>query len=256
MSALLAPMRPAGTAPGWPDRLDPRVRLVVALVYAVVVVALHSLPVLALALAVSLCGLLGARLPVGPILRRVAAMDGFILFMLALLPFTVPGRPLFAIGGVQASIEGGMQAVEIGLTANAVVMALLVLVGTMEPVRMGHAMHALRVPEKLVLMLLFTIRYVEVLRDEYLRLRTAMKMRGFQAGTNWHSYRSLGYLVGMLLVRAMERSERIFEAMKCRGFSGRFLLLEDFALRGGDLRFMALAGAVCATLIGLEVAWN
>lgn len=254
MSALLTPMRSdKDQMAGWPDRLDARVRIVVALGFAVVVVGLSDLVALTLALVVSLGMLTTARLPLGPTLRRVAAMDGFILFMLALLPFTVPGTPLFSLWGLVASREGVLQAVEIGLTANAVVMALLVLVGTMEPVRMGHALHALKVPEKLVLMILFTIRYVEVLRAEYLRLRTAMKLRGFQPGTNWHSYRSLGYLVGMLLVRAMERSERIMQAMKCRGFAGRFLLLEEFRLSHRDRGFALAAALVCLTLIAVEV---
>ncbi|MCX8955322.1 cobalt ECF transporter T component CbiQ, partial [Ruegeria sp. NA] len=63
-----------------------------------------------------------------------------------------------------------------------------------------------------------------------------------------------GYLVGMMLVRAIERSERILDAMKCRGFSGRMLLLQDFALTRRDIVFAAGLGALCAGLIILDSA--
>jgi len=226
--------------------LDPRVRIAAALVFGIVVVALNTLPAMAAALALSLTLLALSRLPAGPTLRRVAMMDGFILFMLALLPFTVPGDPIFTLWGYPASWQGLARAGEIGLTANAVVLALMTLVGTMEPVTLGHALHRLRTPETLVHLMMFTIRYVEVLREEYLRLRAAMKVRGFRPGTNWHSYRSFGYLVGMMMVRAIERSERLLGAMKCRGFSGRILLLQEFRTTRADAVF--LTGLTCALL--------
>lgn len=236
--------------------LDPRVRIVAAAVFAVVVVALHSLPALAVALVVAL-GLLGlSRLPVGPTLRRVAMMDGFILFMLALLPFTVPGDAIFTLWGYPATWQGLARAVEIGLTANAVVLTLMTLVGTLEPVTLGHALYRLKTPETLVHLMMFTIRYIEVLRAEYLRLRAAMKVRGFRPGTNWHSYRSFGYLVGMMMVRAIERSERVLGAMKCRGFSGRILLLQDFRTSRADALFALIVTVTLLALIALDLTWR
>ncbi|MCV6598647.1 MAG: cobalt ECF transporter T component CbiQ, partial [Mangrovicoccus sp.] len=169
-------------------QLDPRMRIVMACVFAIVTVALSSLPALILALAVSLGLFSLSQMPIKSTLKRMAMMDGFILFMLVLLPFTVPGDAIFALWGFSASWQGLWQAVEIALTANAVILALMVLVGTMEPVTLGHALHRLRCPETLVHLLMFTIRYIDVLRAEYLRLRAAMKVRGFRPGTNWHSY--------------------------------------------------------------------
>ncbi|MCR8546870.1 cobalt ECF transporter T component CbiQ [Salipiger sp. P9] len=235
--------------------LDPRVRILGACVYGIAVAALSGLVALSVALALSLGLLALSRLPLRPTLRRMAMMDGFIFFMLALLPFTVPGDPVFTLWGFAASWQGLGQAVEIALTANAVILALMVLVGTLEPVTLGHALYRLRCPERLVHLLMFTLRYIEVLREEYLRLRAAMKLRGFRPGSNWHSYRSFGYLLGMILVRAIERSERILEAMKCRGFSGRIVLLREFALSRRDWVFgAALLGAV-AGLFVLERTW-
>ena len=235
--------------------LDPRMRIVMAAVYAVVVVLLSNLWVLAAALGLSLSLLAMSGLPPRKTLKRMAMMDSFIIFMLVLLPFTMPGEVMFTLWGIEASWQGLWRAVEIGLTANAVILAVMTLVGTMEPVTMGHALFALKTPERLVHLMMFTIRYIDVLREEYQRLRTSMKLRGFRPGTNWHTYRSFGYLVGMMLVRAIERSERILAAMKCRGFSGRIILLEDFRLRRVDLLFAFALSCALAALICAEVAY-
>ncbi|MCO8145186.1 cobalt ECF transporter T component CbiQ [Rhodovulum tesquicola] len=235
-------------------RLDPRARILGACAFAMVTVACSWMPVLVAALLLAAGLMWLSRVPVAPTLRRMAAMDSFIIFLLALLPFSVPGDAIFTLWGFAASWQGLALAVEILLTANAVVLALLSLVGTMEPVTLGHALSRLRVPDTLVHLLMFTIRYIDVLRAEYLRLRQAMKMRGFRPATNWHSYRSFGYLVGMMLVRAIERSERVLGAMKCRGFAGRIPLLETLAYGRSDVLFAAGLGAALLALSAAEIA--
>ncbi|WP_107496039.1 cobalt ECF transporter T component CbiQ [Thalassobius sp. I31.1] len=218
-------------------RLDPRLRIMSAVAFAITAVALQSLPLLTVMLLVAVMLMIAAKLPVGQTLKRVIAMDSFIIVMIAFLPFTMEGTPIFTLFGFPASYEGLIRAIEIALTANAVVMAMLALAGSMEEVTFGQALHRLKVPAKLVHLLLFTIRYIEVLRQEYRRLRQAMKCRGFRPGTNGHTYRSFGYLVGMMLIRAMERSERIMDAMKCRGFAGTLPMTQRFELRGFDVVF-------------------
>lgn len=240
-------------APGAPvDFVDPRTRILAALAFAVAIVSLQDLLALLLGLCAALATMLLARMPARQTLRRMLAMDGFILFMLVLLPFTVPGEPSVEILGLAASWPGLLKAVEIALKANAVILALMSLVGSMEPVTLGHALRRLRMPENLVHLLLFTVRYVDVLQQEYLRLRCAMKARGFRPRNSRHTYRSFGYLVGMMLVRAVERSERILAAMKCRGFTGRIPLVDSLAFSARDLVFGLALGAVLAGLFALQ----
>jgi len=234
------------------DGLDPRSRILAAVCFAIVIVSLKSLPVLALGFGLSIAALLATRLPVKATLRRMAAMDGFILFMLALLPFTVPGDPLFLVFGFAFTLEGLLKAVEIALKANTVILLLMVLVGTLEPVTLGHALHRLKTPETLVHLLMFTVRYISVLHQEYLRLRAAMRVRCFRLRNSLHTYKSIGYLVGMMLVRSVDRSERILAAMKCRGFTGTIPLLDSMRFSGRDAVFATCALLVAVTLYVLE----
>jgi cobalt/nickel transport system permease protein len=98
----------------------------------------------------------------------------------------------------------------------------------------GRALSCLGLPDKLVHLLFFTVRYIQVIEGEYLRMRAAMVVRGFKPGTSFHTYRSCAYMVGMLLVRSSDRAERVYRAMLCRGFDGRFNRLDDFAMSGKD----------------------
>jgi len=252
MSGTALRLAPARSGPL--TDLDPRGRVVAAVAFAIVIVSLSSPAALGagLVLALALAG--GARLPLARTARRVAAMDGFIVVLLLTLPFTTPGTPWLTVLGLTASEEGALHALRIVLKANAVMLALLALVGTLDEARLGHALARLRVPAKLVHLLLLTMRYVEVLADEYGRLRTAMRARAFRPGLNAHTLRTFGYLVGMLLVRALERAERVLEAMKCRGFDGRFHLLDDLRAGPRDWAFGACGLAVLGGLVALEMA--
>ena len=237
---------------GFVGRLDPRARIVLALAFAVVVVASDGFPVLGLALGTALAVAAAARVATAGTAKRVLAMDAFIVLMLVMLPFTMPGEEVFRLGGLAASREGLLEAAAIALKANAVIVVVLALLGTMDAAALGHGLGHLRVPSKLVHLLLFTVRYIGVLEREYRRLRLAMRARAFRPGSNLHTWRSFGYLLGMLLVRSLDRSERIVAAMKCRGFRGRFYLLDHFALSRRDVWFIAAAILVLVLLAVLE----
>ncbi|WP_421867372.1 cobalt ECF transporter T component CbiQ [Motiliproteus sp.] len=235
------------------DRLDPRARVVAVSAFALVVVVSSDLIALSLALLGALLLAVVAQLNLKRTLRRVIAMDLFMLFLILMLPFTTPGEPIFHVAGLPASQEGLVHALQITLKANAVVLALLALVGTQTATTLGHALAHLRVPDKLVHLMLFTVRYLEVIGQEYKRMRRAMQARAFVLRANRHSWRSIGYLIGMLLVHSLERSERIMDAMKCRGYQGRFYLFDDMQLTSVDLRFGMLVALFLSLLIGLHL---
>lgn len=231
-------------------RLDPRTRVLAALLFAVAAVAAHGLAAQALALSLAAVLALLARPPLGRTLRRLAALEGFMAVALVTLPFTVPGTPV-AWG---MSAQGLERALSILLVANAVSLAVQALLGGMESVALGHALARLGAPRRLVALLLFTVRYVDVLQQEYSRLRLAMRARGFRPRTGWHTWRSFGWLVGMLLVMSVERAERIHAAMRLRGFTGRFHGLDDRSAGALDWGFGAAHALSVAAVLAVGLA--
>lgn len=232
--------------------IDPRARIIATLAFAATVAFLDHLIPIGLALAIALAAALVSGLALAPALRRLLALEGFMLVLLALLPFSVPGRAVMTLGPLAMSVEGLTLALAIALKANAIVIAILSQLGTLEPVHLGHGLAHLGVPRKLVALLLLTVRYIAVFQDEYGRLRRAMRARGFQATSSRHSWRSLGWLVGMLLVRSNDRGNRVLQAMKCRGFSGRFPMLDNLHFAAQDGIYLAIAAALTSLVLIVE----
>lgn len=226
-------------------RLDPRSRVLAALVWTPVLATIRN-PWAALA-GVG-CGLALVRLAgldMSSLLKRLGQLNLFMLLMVVILPWSTPGRALFQLGPHPFTAEGLSLALTIALKGNGIVLALTALISTIEPVSLGHALHHLRAPDKLTHLFLFTIRYLDVLHHEYHRLRRAMKARCFKAGLNRLTFIALGNLAASLLVRSLDRSDRVAAAMKCRGFKGKFYVLSHFHFhrRDGAFGLVAVIGA-------------
>jgi cobalt/nickel transport system permease protein len=215
--------------------LDPRIRITVAILFSVVVAVSSRFSALLPALALSLFLLVLTRLSARKVFYRLLLVNGLILFLWLLLPFTFRGEPLFHIGPLAGTKEGVLYASQITLKCNAILLAMITLVATIPIFTLGHAMRRLRFPDKIIHLFLFTYRYIHVIFQEYSRLVNAMKIRGFIPGTNLHTYRSYAYLVGMLLIKSYDRAERVYRAMLCRGFSGRYYTLSQFSVKRGDI---------------------
>ncbi len=85
----------------------------------------------------------------------------------------------------------------------------------------------LYVPALIVAILSFMYRYVFVVWDELDKLRTARRARSFGKGSLWFQWMNLAQLVGMLLIRSLNRSDRIYGAMRARGWDGHVRWLDD-----------------------------
>jgi cobalt/nickel transport system permease protein len=210
-------------------RLDPRTKLLVALA---LIVAMSLLPfgrwalyalVWVAVLAVSQIAKVGAR----TVIQRSFVALPFALAALA-LPFTVPGQVIGHLPFLNwpISLEGLVRAGSIVVKSWVSVQVALVMVMTTSLPDLLWALRALRVPEPLVAIASFMYRYLFVLADEVGRLLRARASRsgaraGYRAGNGlvWRG-RVAGYMVGSLMLRSFERSERVYNAMSARGYAG------------------------------------
>jgi len=232
--------------------IDPRVRVLVAVALAIPVCLSERFVVLELAMAMAallaiLAGLSGVQ-----IFRNLKELNVFMLLLVVSLPLFMAGEPVMEIGPLVWSREGLWRTLLIAFRANTIMVTLTALLGTMEPAHLGFALNRLGIPQKLTHVLLFMIRYIEVIHQEYHRLRDALRLRGFRPGCNRNTFRTFGYLIGLLRVRSIDRSERIVEAMKCRGFRGRFYVLATFQFTAPDALFTVVASACVVLLIWME----
>ena len=240
-----------GTSPI--HRTSPILRVILVTAFSFAAAVMHQVPALATALLISV--ILGglARLPIVPLVRRLAPAAGLLLLVWMVVPLTYGGAPAAQLGPLSISRAGSMLCFEITLKAMSILLAFIALVATMDTATLGHTLSRMGMPDKLTLLLLLAYRYIFVIEQEYQRLYRAARMRNFKPGSNLHTYRTYAFLVGMLFVRASERATRVHHAMKCRGFNGRFHSLVRYAPTGWNVALAAGGAMAVLMMVAIEL---
>ena len=183
------------------------------------------------------------------LVQRLAVVNVFMIFLWLTLPFSIAGEPLWNIGSLVISKEGVSLPLLITLKANAIALYTISLPGTSTIMSLSHAMLHLRVPGKLVTMFYFFYRYVGVITDEYLKMLRMLHARGFHAKTSIHTIKVYAFFIGMLFIKSHERSEKVYNSLLMRGFSGKFPLLAHFNVCHQDLFFACCMGCLFMIII-------
>ena len=232
--------------------LDPRFRIISACLYSIVVALSHNFQVLTAAVFISIVLVILAKLPARDILKRFIVVNSFNAFLWLVLPLTFQGPIAIRVGPFPFYSSGIIMAAQITLKSNAIVLVLIALIATMNFAVLGYALNWLRVPDKIIHLLLMTYRYVFLIEQEYLRLIRAARIRGFRPGTNLHTYKTYASIVGMLLVRSAVRADRVYQAMLCRGFKRKFYCLHEFTTGKSEWLFAAAMTGIIGLLIYFE----
>lgn len=223
-------------------------KLAALAVGAVGVLCLHQPGPCLAALLGSLFLVLGARLPLRGYLQRLAivgvALGPFLLWLLL-----VPEASQELSAPTWPTPARLLAAGRLACKALALLHLLLALGATTSAVDLGTTLHAWHIPAGLIHVGLLTYRYFFLLQQEWRRLRLAMRVRGFRPRLQLHSYRTLGQAVGTLLVRSADRAERVGQALRCRGFDGRFRSLHRTPSQLRDRLFFLLVTAATLAVV-------
>jgi cobalt/nickel transport system permease protein len=113
------------------------------------------------------------------------------------------------------------------------VMAVLLLVSVTPFSEIAGSMRRLRIPGIFVTIFEMTYRYIGVLLEEAYSMYIAYSLRS--ANGKGIKMRDMGSFAGQLLLRSFDRADRVYNAMKCRGYalhalpqSRQSLMLKDF----------------------------
>lgn len=218
-------------------KLDPRIKILVFLSFALLCAISKGLLVPFLYLITSLIFIFITKLNSKALLNRLAGANFFILFIWIFIPFSYESNHYISLGILKISYEGLKYALSITLKCNAIILATIALLSTSTIFSLAHAMLHLKVPSKLVTIFFLFYRYISVMHEEYTKIKRAVFARGFIPKTNIHTYKTYAYVLGALLLKSFERSEEIYRAMLARGFKGFFPLLEHFKLKKADIFF-------------------
>jgi cobalt/nickel transport system permease protein len=201
-------------------RAPAHVKLLVLLGFMLVVVA--TPPDRYVAYAVEALLLLGvvvlSRVPVGYLAPRMVIEVPFAVFAL-LMPLLAHG-PRTEVLGLTVSEPGLHAGLALLVKGTIGVLASLTLAATTEPQDVLRGLERLRMPDLVVQIMGFMIRYLDVVTAELGRMMVAMRSRGCDPRSPRH-WPTLARAMGALFIRSYERGERVHLAMLSRGYDGR-----------------------------------
>ncbi|HSE69701.1 MAG TPA: cobalt ECF transporter T component CbiQ [Nocardioidaceae bacterium] len=200
-------------------RAPAHVKLLVLVGFMLTVVATPRewYPVYAGYLAVLVGVIAVSKVPPLYIVKRMVVELPFVVFAL-LMPFIATG-PRIEVLGVSVSEAGLLGAWGLLAKGTLGVIASLTLAATTEPRDLLVGLERLRVPNQIVQIMGFMIRYLDVVTDEMRRMRIARESRGF-SGRGVSAWPVYARTAGALFIRSYERGERVHLAMLSRGYAG------------------------------------
>lgn len=217
-------------------RVDPRAKVVATAVFVVCVVSFDRYEVIGLLPFVVFPVVLAAEggVPFGFLGRLLLAVSPFALLVGAFNPLL--DRELVTVAGGVEIAAGWVSYASILLRFLLTASAALVLTATTGFTGVCLALEKLRLPDVLVTQLLLLYRYIFVLGDEALRMGRARSLRS--VGRRGTGVRVYGQMLGQLLLRTFARAQRVYLAMKCRGFDGQVRIARRLRLRTADVAFV------------------
>lgn len=221
-------------------RLDPRVKVLTTLLFIIYVVSFNKYEIAKLLpfflFPAFLIGL--ADLPFGYLLRKIILVSPFVLFIGIFNPF-LDKEIMLQVGTLQIS-GGWLSLISILLRFILTVGAALLLIATTGFPAICMALEKLGIPKIFSVQLLMLYRYLFLLIEESIRTLRAYTLRSFSP--NKLRYHIFKHLLGNLLLRTLDRAQRIHMAMLSRAFTGRIQVARSFSF--GAPEFSYLAGSI------------
>lgn len=221
-------------------RLDPRCKIMLTLLFTATVISFDRYEVAALMpfFAFPIFILILAEIPLMYLFKKLLFVSFFAL-MLGIANPILDRKVLMIIGSWE--IPGGWVSfcsimIRFTLTAG----AALLLLTTTGMYNISRGLQRLGVPQIFVMQLFFLCRYLFVLTDEASRLARARAARSF--GRKGLGISVFNNMISTLFMRSVDRAERIYIAMRCRGFDGSIRTMGKLHWTQTDSLFMLIWG--------------
>ena len=213
-------------------KLDPRMKLVLTIVYIVLLFAASNplgltLSILFLALMYKV-----AQIPFKMILKSLKPILPIVVFTAVLNLFFVSGEgdPLVKLGFLTIYAEGVRYAVLMAVRVMALIAGTSLLTYTTSPIVLTDAIEQLLKPlgklhfpvHELAMMMSIALRFIPTLIEETDKIMNAQKARGAQLDTGKMTDRvkALVPVLIPLFISAFRRADELAMAMECRCYRG------------------------------------
>ena len=213
-------------------RFDPRLKILLTILYIVLLFAAAN--PLGLALSIAWLAVLYkmARIPVRMIVKSLKPIVPIILFTCVLNLFFVTGQgePLVQVWVLRIYAEGVRYAVLMAVRVITLIAGTSLLTYTTSPIVLTDAIERLLAPfnkihmpvHELAMMMTIALRFIPTLIEETEKIMNAQKARGamIDNGTFTQRIKALVPVLIPLFISAFRRADELAMAMECRCYHG------------------------------------
>jgi len=246
-------------------KLDPRMKIIVAIVYIAAIFFASDIYTLAIILIVNILIIFLSEIPFIIILKALKPLIFIMAFTVVINVFMSTGEtPLFQFGFVKIYLDGLINAAFLVIRIVCLVSATSVFITyTTSPTMLTDAIERLLSPLKKIkipvhefaLMMTIALRMIPTLIDETEKIINAQKARGadFYSGNILKRAKALIPVLIPLIVSAFRRADELATAMECRcyrGGEGR-TKMKQLKYSSKDLLAFALSAVFIAGVIVL-----
>lgn len=236
------------------NQIHPAIKIVITMVYLICLTSLskYQLSGVILYMIYPIVMMRFSQIPIRRSLHKVWGLFPVVCLIGLVNPF-FDRAVVFYIG--RFGVTGGViSAFTFAMKGALAVMSAVLLICTTTIEGVCQGLQTMRLPDTLITMFLLMYRYLYVLQKEAGQIWEAYSLRApGQKGIHWKAW---GSLVGMLLLRSMERAQEIYHSMQMRGFDGSDIAIgiDRKQLSSNDYLYGAvIAGVLILFRIAIEI---
>ena len=158
-------------------------------------------------------------------LSRIKLIIGFLVFILFFIPFYVGESIIISFTiGIQFNIylEGIELVILIFFRVFTAALTFLVFFSSLTYSEFIEALATIRIiPSILIGSIIIMLHYIPILASSNKKILEAQELRGKNISKYSSKLKTHAYIMGKNIISNMERSERLYESLKMRGFTGK-----------------------------------
>ena len=206
------------------NNIHPLVRMILPFIFVLPFLLIDNIFLIYTFILFTLFISLIARLPLLRVFSRLKNVVPFILLITIFIPFYIGKTVILQINvGFTLFIykEGLDRAYLLFLRILGATYIFMSFFSSLTYSEFVEALTTMRLPSFFVGSLIIMLHYIPIIASSNKRILEAQELRGKKITNYWEKLKAHAYVMGKSLVTNMERSERLYESLKMRGFTGK-----------------------------------
>ncbi|TFG30277.1 MAG: hypothetical protein EU532_01440 [Promethearchaeota archaeon] len=205
------------------NKIHPVVRLALPFVFVIPFLIIENVYLIYSYILLTLIFILITRLNLVRIIKRLKSVIPFILLITIFLPLYIGETVIFQINlGISINIyaEGLFRAFFLFMRIFGATFIFMSFFSSLTYSEFIEALTSIKLPAFFVGSFIIMLHYIPIIATSNKKILEAQELRGKKITSYWQRLKVHAFIMGKSLVANMERSERLYESLKMRGFSG------------------------------------